>query len=278
LIPTVAMTYGEFAFYYMILPWMIALVGACACILVVVIGGSELRTIISGKLNGKAQFVLGWVDGGKTVLRAYEPLEPGIMARNNGKEFICYTTPQADVKYQARLVSMEDARKAMPNIDEATLVEMVKIENASRTEAVNKKDGEMEAVNEAAKTKASFCGRPLWLGHLSVGAAVQPELATLLEKSKYGRKSLDKAVQQFLDVANPDTIKEFMTYNFNSGILYSILRRGIDYGKYGKPKKPFPMIVVIVILVALGMVVVGMLILSGKIDVSGWVKGLGLGI
>jgi hypothetical protein len=38
------------------------------------------------------------------------------------------------------------------------------------------------------------------------------------------------------------------------------------------------MIVVIVILVALGMVVVGMLILSGKIDVSGWVKGLGLGI
>jgi hypothetical protein len=272
------MTYGEFAFYYMILPWMFALIGVCACVLVVVIGGSELRTILSAKLNGKAQFVLGWFDGGKTVLRAYEPLEPGIMARDNGKEFITYTTPQADVKYQTKLVSMEDARKAMPDMDEETLRKMVEEENATRVGAVKVKDGEMGMVNEAAKTKASFCGRPLWLGHLSVGAAVQPELAVLLERSKYGRRSLDKSVHHSLDVANPDTIKEFMTYNFNSGILYSILRRGIDYGKYGKPKKPFPMIIIIVILIALGMIVVGMLILSGKIDVSGWVKGLGLGI
>jgi hypothetical protein len=278
MIPAVAMTYGEFAFYYMILPWMIALIGACACILVVVIGGSELRTILTGKLNGKAQFVLGWVDGGKTVLKAYEPLEPGIMARNNGKEFICYTTPQTDVKYQTKLISLEDAKKAMPDTDIEDLKKMVEAENAARVVAVKVKDAEMETVNEAAKTKASFCGRPLWLGHLSIGAAVQPELAVLLEKSKYRRKSLDKAVQQFLDVANPDTIKEFMTYNFNSGILYSILRRGIDYGKYGKPKKGFPMIIVVIVLVALGLGLLGMLIVSGKLDLSGWVKGLGLGI
>jgi hypothetical protein len=272
------LTYGEFFFYYMLLPWIVAVICGLACVLVVVIGGSELRTILAGKLNGKAQFVLGWIDGGKSVLRAYEPLEPGVMARNNGKEFICYTSPQTDVNYQIKLVTLEDARKAMPGMAEDVLRKMVEDENASRVEAVKVKNTEMMTVNEAAKTKASFCGRPLWLGHLSVGAAVQPELAVLLEKTKYGRKSLDKAVQRSLDVANPDTIKEFMTYNFNSGLLYSILRRGQDAGRYGKPKKPFPMFVAIIILVALGLGILGILIVSGQIDVSGFVKGLGLGI
>ena len=280
------MTYGEFFFFYMLLPYIFAIVGILAAILMFVLGGSELRTIIGGKMNPRVHFVLGWSDGGKTELRSYIPFEPHIMARKNYTEFLTYSTalPGSDSgnKYAANLVTFDQARKVIPAAVSDVLVQaQVDEENAKRVaeaERANQLDSGMIPLNEAVATKTSFCGRPLWIGHISAGAAVQPELLRKLEGLKRRIKHPEAAKQFEFDYCTPETIKTWFVGNFNNGILYSILRRGIDFGKYGKPKQGFPMIILLLIFGAIGILVLGFLIISGKLDVSGFVKGLGLGV
>jgi hypothetical protein len=273
------LTYGEFFLYYMLLPWLFALICFGAAAFIVILGGSELRTILGGKMNPHAHFVLGWFDGGRTELRTYVPFEPNIMTRKNVTEFLTYSTALSKAEYGANMVSFDQARRSVPpEIDDATVQAMVQQENLKRVAEAQRKNLELPQLNEAASTKTSFCGRPLWVGHLGVGAALQPELLRKLEGNERLAKRVDRATQSEIDLISPDTIKDFFLGNFNSGILYSILRRGIDYGKYGKPKQGFPMILLLVLGLAAVLLIVGFLILSGKLDVSGFVKSLGLGI
>ena len=212
------------------------------------------------------------------------------MMRKNYTEFLTYSTalPEYDsgVDQVANLITFEQARKAVPAaIPDSQVLQMVDVENAKRAAAaaeLNARRPEMFALNDAASTKTSFCGKPLWIGHVSAGAAVQPNLLRILERTKNWAKlseeQREKTRVSVLDFVSPESIKDWFLGNFNSGILYGILRCGIDYGKYGKPKQPFPMFVLIIVLLAIGLLVLGFLIVSGKLNVSGFVKGLGLGV
>jgi len=274
-LPIAQMSYGEFFVFYIMLPWGLALVSFSALILIVAVGGPELRTIISAKLDGACQLVLGWVDGGTFKLMKYYPWEHGIM--KNGNNFMQYTTPLPGLTFEPKKITFAEARKQVkPEVaNDQQLQALVDKQNADWAVEAAKENIAMKQLNEDVKAKGTFCGRPLWLGHLSIGVSTTPQFMDRLTKVK--NPHLKQPVR--VDSLEPTeiNIKDFLAVRFSPVTMFSILRAGEDYGRYGRPKGKFPVLIFVIVILAALFLVIGFLILSGRLDVSEWVKGMGLG-
>ena len=215
------MTPGEFVFYYVYLPWSMAIIGIIASVIMFVLGGPELRTIIGGKLDPRANFVFSWVDGGAATIKKYHQFEHGVM--EGDKEFLLYATPLSDVQYDTT-VSFEAARKMMPgSFSDEVVRGMVEAENLKRGADDARKNGEMPVLNEAAKGQCHFAGKPCWIGHRSIGIAMQPTLVEELQKNR--RKVRSSSKQANLYAVGVDTIKDFVSMNFSPKRLFQIWQR-----------------------------------------------------
>lgn len=264
------MTPNEFMIFYVILPWGLAILGALTTVIAFALGGPELITLMKGRMDSKAQFVFSWVDGGQATLEKYHPFEHGVLEENN--KFLLYATPLSDKSYQPTLITLEQVLKAMPEISEESAKQMVEAENLKRLGAAKQYAEEMPTLNEASKAQCTFAGKPCWLGHRSIGVAMTPSLLELAEKNR--RRIGKKATQSALQTVNVDTIKDFLTMNFSPRRLFQIWRSGEDAGIHGRPKKPFPMLLIIILFGALLFLAIGALIVTGKIDLGGFAKGI----
>jgi hypothetical protein len=254
-------------FYYVYIPWALAGLGWLAAIFLFAMGGGTLMTLIQGKMDKRSHFALSWMDGGlATLKRVHHFGKQGILEGDG--ELMLYPTPLSNVTYQETPI--------VPRGDEAPLVlEAIKAENERRKTDAERLNRELPSINEAVKATTMFEGKPLWIYNESIGAAVTPETLKVMEEAK--RRMRGGMTQRVISVVSAATIKDFIGMNFSRQTLIGILRAGEDMGLYGRPKKPFNPILILVIFVAVLFILIGVLILTGKLDFSGWLKGLGVG-
>ena len=259
------MSPSEFVFLFVYLPWACAFLGVGAFSFTFIMGGSTLRTIIMGKLDKSTHYALGFSDGGGiTQLKRYHfDGTHGILEA--GKEYVPFTTPLSDTEYTATPI-------VYPNGAVDEVKRQVDEQNAINVAEAKRRTFEMGLMNEMAKKRATFEGRPFWLLHLGVNAAEQPSVVYAQQKAKE-RKGAAVTAAELISV---DTIKDFMSSNFSRDRLWSIFQKGRDVEAYGRPKKPFNPMLIIIAVVAAILILVGALVLSGQLDFTGWLKGMGV--
>lgn len=264
------MTPNEFMFWYVVLPWGLAIFGGGIGLLVFVLGGPELKTIMGARMDPRCQLVFSWVDGGHATLEKYRPFEHGVLENDN--QFLLYATPLGDKTYQPQLLSVDQVKRAMPDLDAASVEEVVKTENEKRLAKAQAYASDMPKLNEAAKSQCTFAGKPCWIGHRSLGVALTPAMLELAERRK--RRIGKKASMASIETTEVDSIKDFLTMNFSPRRLFQIWRSGEDAGLHGRPKKPFPTFLIVVLLGAVVFLIIGALILTGKVDLGGFARGI----
>lgn len=263
------MTPAEFALWFIYLPWAAAFVGVASSLFMLIFGGSTLRTLISAKLDPAAQLVFAYTEGGLFTLEKRRFTgEHGLLEKGN-KDFMLVNTPPNQVVY--RPVMAQPKKDATP--DE---VAKINAENQSRIEEAARKTAEFNRLSEVTKKRGVFEGKPVWIGHRGLGVAINPEFLRKMQETKM-RVAANAVVSEFTPLS-VDTIKDYMEMNFSRKRLTSINREGVDEGKYGRPRQPVNPMLYIILIVAAILLIVGVLIATGKLDMSGWLKNMGINL
>lgn len=248
----------------MILPYGLAFVAVMSTVFLIVMGGSTLSTLIMAKLIKGSQLVLSFSDGGLAELRRMDfKGEHGVL--EDGRNFLLYATPLSDTTYSPDLLVIKPG-------DSDDMVKAITIENARRTAEADRLNAQMPFLNDMSKRRSFLQGNPLWIGHAGLGVAFPPMLLGEMEKA--GIKIPKGSQVAKLELITADTIKDFVKMNFSRKRLTSIYRAGVDEGLFGRPRKPFNPLIIILAVFAIIALMIGLLILSGKVDLSGMVRGV----
>jgi len=260
------LTPTEFVLWFVYLPWGIALICLLAFVLLIVLGGETLRTLVMGRLDKRTHYAMAFSDGGGgAVLKRYHfDGTHGIL--ENDKEFLPFTTPLSDREYTPRL--LVPTKEATPE-----QVDAINEENQKRLAEANRLNAEMPLINEVAKKRSTFEGRPLWLVHMGKNVAETPALIHAQEKAAQMRRAPQITPVELLSV---DIIKDFLSANFSRDRLWSLVQKGRDIEAYGRPKKPLNPLLIIILVVGFLFIGLGIYILMGGFDFSGFLKGLGV--
>jgi hypothetical protein len=134
-------------------------------------------------------------------------------------------------------------------------------------------NAELPMINEIAKKRCTFEGRPLWLVHMGKNVAETPALVYAQQKAAEMKRAPSVTPVELVSV---DAIKDFLSANFSRDRMWGLFNKGRDYEAYGRPKKPLNPLLIIILIVGVLFIGLGALILSGGIDFSGFLKNLGV--
>ena len=264
------MTPTEFVLWFVYIPWGLCFISVFGFLFTVILGGETLRTLIMGRLDKRTHFALAVSDGGgaASLKRYHFDGTHGVLEREEGKrmEFLPFTTPLSDKDYTPNLLV------AQPNATDEQR-QLIDEENDRRRAEADRLNHEYPLLNEMAKKRSTLEGRPLWLVHTGKNVAEPPSMVYLQEKAKQYKNA---PIVTPVELVSVDTIKDFFTANFSRDRLWSIFQKGRDVEAYGRPKKPLNPLILILGAVAVIFILGGVLILTGGVDFSGWLKGLGV--